>query len=460
MINNNRQIQEVINNDLCTGCGLCISESNGSLKMELNEFGFLVPIIINDNIGDDPIRLCPFNPKPESAVADEFEIAKIFLKDTLNYNNRIGSFENIYVGYSNEFRETSSSGGIATYVFERLLVDRVVDHLYIVKEVKGTYEYQLFSDANDIIKISKTRYIPVTLEQLFLNINSIEGTIAISGVACFIKAIRLKQYYHPELKEKIPFLVGIICGGLKSSFFTDYLAQKAKIQTSYSKQDYRIKDPNTQANDYSFGAFDENNVFKQVKMKTIGDMWGTGMFKSNACDFCDDVTTELADISLGDAWIHPYTNDGLGNSLVVTRTALAEEIINKGIVKGDLSLGNLSLENFLTSQQGSFNHRHTGLAFRLKLAKKAIKSISPKRYEKENTTIDFELVQKQRMRVRSNSLEIWKNNPIALFFDKAIEKDLNRLRFYTKIYHKRKLYKYKKNRLFEIISSRFSKKII
>jgi coenzyme F420-reducing hydrogenase beta subunit len=42
-------------------------------------------------------------------------------------------------------------------------------------------------------------------------------------------------------------------------------------------------------------------------------MWGTGLFKSNACDFCDDVTTELADVSL-DAWI-PYNKDGLGNSV-------------------------------------------------------------------------------------------------------------------------------------------------
>ena len=37
-----------------------------------------------------------------------------------------------------------------------------------------------------------------------------------------------------------------------------------------------------------------------IKMSLLGDMWGTGLFKANACDFCDDVTA-VKDISLGDA---------------------------------------------------------------------------------------------------------------------------------------------------------------
>jgi coenzyme F420 hydrogenase subunit beta len=456
----NNSIEEIVKQEMCTGCGVCVSESPDSLKMEMDKDGFLVPIAITNKINENAVKVCPFNPNPEKEVYNEDVLADLFLNEANNRQKKIGKFINTYVGFSNEYRPTSSSGGIATYVFESLLRDKIVDHLYIVKEVDGKYEYQLFSDAQEIKKISKTRYIPVTLEQLFLNINSIQGTIAISGVACFIKAIRLKQHYHPELKEKIPFLVGIICGGLKSAFFTDYLAQKAGIQATYSKQDYRVKNPKNKSNDYSFGAFDESQEFKQVRMQTLGDMWGTGMFKSNACDFCDDVTTELADISLGDAWIHPYTNDGLGNSIVVTRSLVAENIIQKGIKKKELSLEDLSLELFLASQQGSFNHRHKGLSVRLKWAKKENKSMPPKRYENENATIDFKMVQKQRMKVRAQSLEIWRNNPNAAFFDQTIEEHLKRLRFYTKIYHKRRRYTHIKNRLVEIISDRiFLKRI-
>ncbi len=39
-------------------------------------------------------------------------------------------------------------------------------------------------------------------------------------------------------------------------------------------------------------------------------MWGGGLFKANAYDFCDYVTTELADISLDDARLPRYNQDG------------------------------------------------------------------------------------------------------------------------------------------------------
>lgn len=433
----NSNIEEIVAQEMCTGCGICVSESPESLRMNWNDDGFLVPKKIAENISDKAVKVCPFNAQPDDEVSDENKIANIFLKEAPNHHKKTGKYFETYVGYSNEFRATSSSGGIATYVFEKLLKDKVVDYLYIVKEIDGNYAYQLFSDANDIKKISKTKYVPVTLEKLFVEINSIKGKIAISGVACFIKAIRLKQHYNPELKEQIPFLIGIICGGLKSQFFTDYLAQKAGINSNYSKQDYRIKNPKSQAIDYSFGAFDENQEFKQVRMKTIGDMWGTGMFKSNACDFCDDVTTELADISLGDAWIHPYTNDGMGNSVVVTRTSLADKIIKKGIASGELCLDTLSLDTFLISQSGSFNHRHKGLPFRIKFFK-GKKNVSHKRFLNEKSTLDFKMVQYFRLKTRKNSLEIWKKSKNAVEFDKQIKFSLLMLKTATRIYHHKK----------------------
>ena len=433
----NNKIKAIVEQDMCTGCGVCVSEAPGSLKMEVNDYGFFTPKIIKEELNENAAKVCPFNPKPEEEVKDENALADLFLTEASNKDKQIGKYFNTYVGFSNQYRATSSSGGIATYVFEKLLQDKIVDHLYIVKEVNGSYEYQLFRNAHDIIKISKTKYTPVTLEKLFLDIKTIEGKVAISGVACFIKAIRLKQHYNPELKQKIPFLIGIICGGLKSEFFTDYLAQKANIKTSYTKQDYRIKNPNSQAIDYSFGAYDANQEFKQVRMKTIGDMWGTGMFKSNACDFCDDVTTELADISLGDAWIHPYTNDGLGNSVVVTRTSLAEKIIKEGIEDKNLNLDDLSLEKFLISQSGSFNHRHKGLSFRMKFFK-GKKDFAQKRFLKEKTTFDFNMVQFFRLRTRKNSLEIWKNNKNAQEFDKQMKFSLFLLKTATRFYHHKK----------------------
>lgn len=71
-------------------------------------------------------------------------------------------------------------------------------------------------------------------------------------------------------------------------------------------------------------------------MRKVGAMWGTGMFKNNACDFCDDVTTEFAVISLGDAWLNPYNQDGKGTNVMITRSQVAESFIEKGIESKNL----------------------------------------------------------------------------------------------------------------------------
>ena len=38
--------------------------------------------------------------------------------------------------------------------------------------------------------------------------------------------------------------------------------------------------------------------------------WGAGFFQNPACDACDDVVAETADMSFGDAWVEPYASDG------------------------------------------------------------------------------------------------------------------------------------------------------
>lgn len=428
-------IKDIVENDLCIGCGVCISESKGS-KMIWNKYGFLVPDL-SKPFNDDAIKVCPYNPKPENEIQDEDKIAEFFLPDTPFKNPQIGHYHEIYVGYAKEFRKTSSSGGIGTYVLEQLLKQKIVDHLFVVKEKDGEYSYQWFDSIEEIRTTSKTRYIPVSLEKLFLEIDSKPGKVAVSGIPPFLKAIRLKQYYYPEYREKIPFLVGIICGGWKSKFFTDYLAQKAGIKGNYYKQEYRIKDEASYALDYSFGAYDENENFHQMKMKLVGNMWGTGLFNANASDFSDDVTAELGDISLGDAWINPYMKDGRGTSLFVTRSPMADKLIQEGIEKGELSLETLPLNEFINSQIGAFRHRHIGLKYRLDELKNSNRIIPFKRKRNlVNAPFEYKWVQNQRRKVRKASLVNWFQYRNAEEFDKAMKPLIDDLDKKTLWYHR------------------------
>jgi len=449
-------IDLVVKNDICIGCGMCVYKCpSKALTMDWNEYGFLVPVLSGSCEADSScLTVCPFNPYPAADVKTENELTEIYLKEAPNYHQKIGKYYGLYAGYSNEYRITSSSGGIATFVLTQLLEQKIVDYIFSVKESTTPefhYEYAVSSTKDELIAGSKTRYYPVTLATVFSEIDKIDGNVAIVGVGCFIKAIRLAQHSSSELKKKIKFLVGIICGGVKSRFFTEYMSNKAGVPTYlYYKPEFRIKDINSTAGDYSFGCYNKNtNEFKSIKMRTVGDMWGTGLFKNNACDFCDDVTTELADISLGDAWLQPYVNEGLGSNVIVTRSSLAEKIIKLGVNSRMLCLNNLKESIFISSQQGSFNHRHNGLKYRIYKSRKKGLIIPEKRNSNKNITLDLKLVQNARMKIRKKSLETWKSEPSLNTFYNEMHNDLHRLRKITTIYHyKRELF----NRIRRVIN--------
>lgn len=445
MRNTPKVIDSVVKNDLCIGCGLCVYKCpTKAIEMKWNEYGFLIPELTgNCDLTGNCITVCPFNPFPEKEVETENELAELFLNEATLHHPKIGKYKGIYAGYANEFRLTSSSGGIATYIFTELLERGIVDHIFSVKQstkANTHYEYSISNTKQELFAASQTKYFPVTLSNVFSEISKLEGKVAIIGVACFIKAIRLAQHSDPSLKEKIPFLVGIICGGVKSRFFTEYLAGKANVSIdNIQKPQFRIKNFNSNASDYSFGCYDTNdNHEKKIKMRSVGDMWGTGLFKANACDFCDDVTTELADVSIGDAWLEPFIKDGKGTNVVVTRSLIADKLIREGAKNEKLHVEQLQLEHFLASQQGSFNHRHTGLSVRMKQAKNQNIPIPPKRFGNEKVTTDFKIVQKLRMKIRQKSIEIWEKTPDAQSFDTKIRKHLNILHIATRIYHYRK----------------------
>ena len=189
--------------------------------------------------------------------------------------------------------------------------------------------------------------------------------------------------------------------------------------------------------DYSFGAFNESGEFQKVRMQTLGDMWGSGLFKANACDFCDDVTTELADISLGDAWIDPYKKDGLGNSIIITRSVFAENLILEGISSGDLNIDVVNKDKIIRSQDASFRHRQGGIYERISQNEKLSK-LYPKKRQRffKKAPYEFRLVQLERRKIRQLSLDFWNMTKESNLFEKKLKVHRDKLKTLSKFFHR------------------------
>lgn len=434
------ELEEIVKSGLCTGCGACVAVNPRGLKMSWEDHGFLIPHPTTDYVPDKEEQVCPFNLNPAPTVLTEDELAELCLSDAPHKEARIGRYTNFYIGYSKKYRMTSSSGGLATSLAEQLLRKKYVDAMVTVVETGSTgpdrFKFQLITDPERVETGSKTKYYPVTYADILQEIAQFSGKVAITGVPCFIKAIRLLQYYNPIYKEKIAFTIGIICGGMKSAFFSDYLAQKAGVEGAYRSPEFRVKNPDSDALDYSYRCEDEVTGEKNsVRMRTVGDMWGSGYFKSLACDLCDDVTNELADISLGDAWLPEYRQDGRGQNVIVTRSALADLLVGEGMSSGQLEVKDLSMDRFLRSQRGSYNHRHKGLKYRISKLRKQGVEVPPKRYDTEDIPCRFRWVQNCRANTRAKSLSVWRDCKDATLFERRMAPYKGRLSLATEIYH-------------------------
>jgi coenzyme F420-reducing hydrogenase beta subunit len=93
--------------------------------------------------------------------------------------------------------------------------------------------------------------------------------------------------------------------------------------------------------------------------------WGAGFFQYEACNMCDDVIAETADVSFGDAWVEPYSSDGNGTNVVVVRSAAIEELIRQGIAENRLCLEPVDERFIVATQEAGFRQRREGLAYRL-----------------------------------------------------------------------------------------------
>lgn len=444
-------ISMVVDADMCIGCGMCIPFCpQQALAVDWSSNGLYQPRADATDCGScsECMRVCPFASGlvPGIKLPDEDALAHALANTPgTRHDPNIGHYLGLYAGYAEELRATGSSGALATWSLSKLLREGAIDAAFCVAATEGVaqthFEYRVCRSAEDIRRAARTRYYPAKLDQVINHVLQHEGRYALVALPCSIKALRLAQLTNPILRERITFTVGIFCGGLKTRYYADYLAASAGCSgADMENPEFRIKNPDSSADDYSFGCLDRTKHTHTIRMKVLGDMWGTGLFKPNPCDYCDDLTAELADLSVGDAWIPPYRGDGRGTSIVVVRSREAASLVERGQADTELSLESVTSTQVNTSQRGNINHRRKGLAYRLRLAKRRGQRVPRKRVDPiQPINPVFVIVQHLRMRVRKLSHEAWHAQGAhsgTEIFDRIMKKDLSRLQAITALSHR------------------------
>ena len=299
-------------------------------EMHLNDYGEYEPDFSSVNPSsinyqtEEIESLCPFL----SPELNENVLAKSRFESGAKHHDKIGYHVEAYAGKVNEqsFRKNGTSGGMGTWIGSELLRLGLIDGVIHAKPVQSPNPegpfctYEISRTPEEIQSGAKTRYHVMEVSQVVQQVKQNEGKYLFIGVPCICKAIRRLQRVDIELDERIAFVVSLVCGHFKSVHWTLSLAWAAGVKPDeLDSFQYRTKDKGIPARAYVFEASPKSGAtpVRHDSATVAGGKFNAGAMMLNACNYCDDVVGETADLTIGDAWIPRFETDSLGTNCLL-----------------------------------------------------------------------------------------------------------------------------------------------
>ncbi len=352
-----RRIDEFNLDLICSGCGVCIYICpQNAIKLRLDEKKGEYRPLINDkkclNCGRC-IQVCPGIEKEDKV--------KGISNEGVSEDFCIGRFRSIYYGYAmdDEIRFNSSSGGIITALLIYMLRERIVDGVVVTKFFYGNkVEAKAFitTQEEEILESMGSKYCPVNMEEVFLQIKHFQGKLVIVCLPCVAKALRLAMRIDRELMKKVRYIFSLFCGRRPS-----YQALLRLFKNNH------IEIPNIRGISFrGKGWPGKTTIFTFDKERSYEYLWVWKKYLSKekflplSCYRCNDFFGEFSDVSFGDAWIPQCKEDTKGTSLVITRNKNVDNFIsdlsNKILILNKITSEELKKSFFLNILEKKINY--------------------------------------------------------------------------------------------------------
>ncbi|MFC1928289.1 Coenzyme F420 hydrogenase/dehydrogenase, beta subunit C-terminal domain [Chloroflexota bacterium] len=346
-----KTIEQVVKEGLCTGCGTCVSLCpQDAIEMVINKSkGIYVPQLDRERCNECGICLdvCPGHSVDFKGLNSEVfgrEPEDIFL----------GNYLKCYIGHAIDYdiRYNSASGGLVTALLIFALEEGLIDGALVTRmSEENPLEPQPFiaRTRKEIISAAKSKYCPVPVNVALKEILNEEGRFAIVGLPCHIHGVRKAELANKKLKERIALHMSIFCSHSPSFLATEYVLHRIGVRKEKVKGlDYRGEGwPGSMKVSLEEG---EVSVL-------LPDYWAGGFgtcFRPQRCTMCCDKTSELADVSFGDAWLHELKNDEIGISVIISRSEIGESLLNAAESQERIELEGIDRGKMVLSQSTDF----------------------------------------------------------------------------------------------------------
>lgn len=321
---------------LCTKCGICYSicpVNAITIEGKIDK----IPVV-NDRCNNCGLclKVCP-------------GISPISNPDS---HDLLGFTRSCHLGYSTDemIRRTSSSGGLITSLCTTLLNDFNMDGVICTRQNASNIldnEIILARNNDDLLSARGSRYAPAYVCRGIKDLRLKEGgSYVFVGKPCDIQAL-IK--YQRVVKNYNFFKIAIFCAHTPLMSATKEIIDQSGINLKdISRLQYR---GNGWPGYFTLFSHDNQILFQRDYMT----VWSTILCKrknrNRRCLLCHDCTGEIADISLGDAWLEEIIGNSPGHSIAIARSEEAEKLLEVAKRKKRIQVEKIDPEKVISSQK-------------------------------------------------------------------------------------------------------------
>lgn len=447
--------KQIINKDLCIGCCACQMQCPKEIiKVEVNK-GFY-KATINKKARNKCTycqlcsKVCPMMEKHKTIKHNNALIDPVELTTWL-----VGDYKKFYVGYStnNDIRTTSSSGGICTTIIINFLQKNEDSSVLLATPSENPLKHKLslIKDPTLINNYSDTIYCQIDYLQAWdaiLNAAKKKLPLLIIGVPCFLKSVKLFLKLN-HLNSSSFFMIGLFCGGSSSLKTIKHLTNlklgpNSNFITKISYRSGLWPERRMTATTNDDNKKETRNLLctkNSIKDKLMYKFLFGGFFYPKGCLTCKDQTSEVADISLGDAWLdETIKTDALGSNVIITRTELGDNFLNDLIKNKKVHAIEKSYKIILESQADCLIGRKLGLwaAHINKCHVNNSMTLVCKKHFKEFFPTNKKLFERRFIRLITSFLPVRVAYLVFLFYTIIFNIPLILKKLFTKICHPKK----------------------
>jgi len=297
-------VASVYSSGLCMQCGTCAALcKQGAITMRWNVRTGLEPVVSLEACNDcgTCLEVCPgpgldftdgawWRERNRGAPSADF----------------LGPWRRLAFGWATdaEVRYRGASGGVATAILQGALATGSVDSVIACRmDPDNALEVEpvIARTPEEISACRGSKYNVVATNVLLRRVIEEPGRYALIGLPCHIQGLRLAQRRHPLLRERVVLAVGIFCGWTGLPQMAAVAARRAGLDAddltsvTYRGPDWpgvmRLETASGECRDLPYPDYYVDMMYGYVPTR---------------CRFCPDALAELADISVGDAWLDRF----------------------------------------------------------------------------------------------------------------------------------------------------------